>query len=106
VPREEIGFTMVPELACECLDRNDTTIDTWELYEEIRKYFMDMISLGIYVDIPVTESYFEGKSERQTLEWLADKWYKCRICGYLCPDFPAGGFVRKFPDGKYQKRGC
>jgi acetone carboxylase gamma subunit len=99
---------MVRKIKCECSERYETKIDTWKLFEEIKKYFEEEVLLGTYEDIPVTKPYYVGHSDLQTLEWYADKWYKCKNCGclweFVYPDFPANGFVRKFPDGVYSKR--
>ncbi len=94
---------------CECSERYETKIDTWKLFEEIKSYFEEQVSLGVYEDISVTEPYYVGQSDAQTIKWYADKWYRCKICGclweFVYPDFPANGFVRKFPDGVYRERG-
>lgn len=100
---------MVWKIECECSERYETKIDTWKMFEEIKSFFEEQVSLGIYEDISVTKPYYVGKSDIQTLEWYADKWYKCKNCRclweFVYPDFPANGFVRKFPDGVYRERG-
>jgi hypothetical protein len=75
----------------------------------MKEYFEQQVYLGIYEDATVISPYYVGKSDLQTLKWYADKWYICKICGCLWeltyPDFPADGFIRKFPDGAYKARG-
>lgn len=101
---------MARELKCECADRYEADIDTWALFEEIKRYFEEQVSLGIYEDNPVEGPYYIGHSKTQELRWYANKWYRCKSCGCLWefrhPDFPANGFVRKFPDGVYYEKGC
>ena len=100
---------MVRELMCECDERYAATIDSFKLFIEVKDFFEDQAEKGIYEDIPVETPYFTGQSVLQTINWSADKWYRCKACGCLWeftyPDFPALGFVRKFPDGKYTERG-
>lgn len=100
---------MVRKIECECSKRYEAEIDTWKLFEEIKIYFEEQVSVGVYENVSVIKPYYVGKSDIQTLKWYADKWYKCKNCGclweFLYPDFPAHGFVRKFPDGVYRERG-
>ena len=94
---------MVRKLECECQERYEADIDSWALFEEIKKYFEEQVLLDVYKDIPVSKPYYVWQSGKEEMIWCADKWYKCKACGCLwefCyPDFPAHGFVRKFPDG-------
>lgn len=100
---------MVRELKCECAERYEANIDTWSLFEDIRRFFEEQASLEIYEDIPVKEPYYVGHSDAHDFKWYADKWYSCKNCGCLWeftyPDFPAHGFVRKFADGGYKGKG-
>jgi len=100
---------MVREIACECSERFEAGIDTYALFQEIKTYFESQEKRGVYCDIPVDYPFFIGHSNAVTLKWYASKWYKCKVCGCLWeldyPDFPAHGFVRKFPDGVYIERG-
>ena len=97
---------MVWELKCTCDSLYETKIDSMELFQEIKNYFSLKIEDGDFIEIPVKEPYFVGKSKLQTINWYADKWYLCRKCGclweFIYPDFPANGFVRKFKDGAYK----
>lgn len=91
---------------CECNERVETKIDSCSLFEEINAFFKENVMAGVYSDIPVIEPYYIGKGQNgYELEWYADKWYKCNVCGCLWefnyPDFPAVGFVKKFKDGKH-----
>jgi len=100
---------MVRKIECECADRHETKIDTWKLYQEIKDYFESQVELGIYENVPVSKPYCVGRSKTDSLSWFADRWYRCGNCGCLWefryPEFPASGFVRKFPDGEYKERG-
>ena len=100
---------MVRKLECECAERYEAKLDTWKLYQEIKDFFKSQAENGVYEDIPVSKPYFIGHSNTESLSWFADKWYRCRNCGCLWeltyPDFPANGFVRKFPNGVYKERG-
>lgn len=96
---------MVHGLKCECAERYETEIDSYLLFEEIKEFFESQVEGGLYKDIPVKKPYFTGYSNKSTLNWYAEKWYKCKKCGCLWefryPDFPEKGFVRKFQNGKY-----
>ncbi len=100
---------MVRGIECECIQRHEINISSWAIMEEMKIYFDEQVSLGIYEELTVKEPYFIGKSEMLNIAWYADKWYKCKMCGCMWeiryPDFPAYGFVRKFPDGIYVERG-
>jgi len=100
---------VVQKLDCECAKRYEAKIDSWALFEEIKTYFEEQVSLGRYEDIPVKKPYYIWQSGKEKMEWNADKWYKCKICGCLWelvyPDFPADGEVRKFADGVYKEKG-
>ena len=96
---------------CDCDERIGIEINSFELYEELRKFFEYQVQEGVFCDIPVESPYFCGyglkpEEVKDEFKWYADKWYKCKCCGTLWefqyPDFPAKGFVRKFPDGKYR----
>lgn len=86
---------------CECNERIGSEINSYQLYEEIKIFFKEQVIKGIYAELFVEKPYYIG------FEWMADKWYKCKVCGCLWevkyPDFPAKGFVRKFSDGKYHQ---
>lgn len=100
---------MVWKIECECTERFGTKINSVALFEEIKRYFEEQVSLGLYEDVPVKEPYYVWQSGQDKKEWYADKWYKCKICGclweFVYPDFPANGEVRKFPDGVYKQKG-
>ncbi len=97
---------------CDCDERIGIEINSFELYEELRKIFLNIKSKKVcFCDIPVESPYFCGyglkpEEVKDEFKWYADKWYKCKCCGTLWefryPDFPAKGFVRKFSDGKYR----
>ena len=97
-------------MKCDCEERVETEINSYQLFEDLKKFFGEQVERGIFLDIPVTEPYFCGyhlKSEdiKEDYKWYANKWYRCKDCGILWefqyPDFPAKGFVRKFEDGVY-----
>jgi len=100
---------MVREINCECDERYETKINSALLFEEIKCFFEEQVEKGIYKEVPVKTPYFVGRSKLNTIHWYANKWYRCKKCGCLWefkyPDFPANGFVRKFANGKYKKRG-
>ena len=96
---------------CDCDERIGVEINSFQLYEELRKFFEHQVQEGVFCDIPVELPYFCGyglkpEEAKDEFKRYADKWYKCKCCGTLWefryPDFPAKGFVRKFPDGKYR----
>ena len=96
---------------CDCDERIGIEINSFELYEELRKFFEYQVQEGVFCDIPVESPYFCGyglkpEEVKDEFKWYADKWYKCKCCGTLWefqyPDFPAKGFVRKFSDGNIE----
>lgn len=91
---------------CECNDRIATEIKSLSELNEIKAFFSEQLSEGVFTELVPQKPYYKYKSEKQ---WYADKWYKCTACGclweYVKPDFPASGFVRKFSDGNYIERG-
>ncbi len=97
---------MVYKISCECKKRFDADIDSIKLFEEIKEFFKSQVKIGVYEEISVQQPYYIGESALQTIQWYADKWYKCKVCGCLWelvyPDFPAHGFVRKLEDGIYR----
>lgn len=85
---------------CDCSERIGIKINSWKLFEELKAFFEEQVKQGIFVDVPVEKPCCVGHhDDGTTLEWYADKWYKCRCCGTLWefeyPDFPAQGEVRK-----------
>ena len=98
---------------CDCDERMGIEINSYCLFQELKKFFEEQVKKEIFLDIPVKLPYFCGynlkpEEVRDEYKWYANKWYKCKHCGTLWeftyPDFPAKGFVRKFSDGKYQTR--
>jgi hypothetical protein len=100
---------MVQKLECECKERKEAEIDSLALFEEIKEYFEEQVLSDVYDDKLVDRPYYVWESGTEKMIWYADKWYKCKVCGCLWefryPEFPASGFVRKFPDGSYRERG-
>lgn len=101
---------MVKIRKCDCDERIGVEINSFKLLEELKIFFDEQIDLRKFSEIPVSEPYFSGYNLKpdeikEEYKWYADKWYKCSCCGTLWeiryPDFPAKGFVRKFPDGKH-----
>ena len=94
------------EKKCECINRYPAEINSIALFNEIKAFFEEQVSLSIYDDVPVAEPYYSWKSDGKNKKWYADKWYLCHICGCLWefqyPDFPAKGVVRKFIGGQYK----
>lgn len=93
-------------MACDCKERYGIEINSYKLFEELKVFFEKQVENGIFKEIAVTTPYYIGiDSFGDTLEWYADKLYKCNSCGTLWefqyPDFPAIGEVRKFEDGIY-----
>ena len=94
------------KLVCECSSRYPAEIDSASLFAEIKDFFEEQATLGIYDSVPVTQPYYYWQSGGRVAEYFADKWYVCKVCGCLWefqyPDFPMKGEVRKFADGKYK----
>lgn len=98
-------------MKCDCNERVGIEINSYVLFEELRSFFENQVSEGIFRETPVEEPYFTSKScfdeDEYGLEFYADKWYLCNICGTLWefdyPDFPEPGMVRKFENGIYSK---
>lgn len=87
----------IHQLCCDCEERVGVEINSMALSEELKEFFSRQVSQGIFMDIPVKKTYCQRS--------YADRWYLCKVCGclweFICPDFPAKGGVRKFPDGIY-----
>jgi hypothetical protein len=94
-------------IGCDCKERYDIEIDSYNLFEELKSFFEEQVRKGVFKEVPVTEPFYIGYSEikREEIKWYATKWYKCKVCGCLWefdyPDFPSKGFVRKFQNGIY-----
>ena len=90
---------------CDCADRMEISINSIALFEELKSYFEEEVKKKTFVEQVPAEPYFIWKDKGEETKEYASKWYKCRKCGCLWefnyPDFPAKGFVRKFPDGAY-----
>ena len=71
----------------------------------MNEFFQRQVKTEIFQELPVRQPYYIGKGNSGMIEWYADKWYKCNVCGTLWefkyPDFPACGQIRKFADGIY-----
>lgn len=95
-------------IGCDCNERIDVEINSLKQFEDLKKFFEKKVKEGVFVEVSVKRPYYIGYSiiEKKSIKWYANKWYRCRKCGTLWefqyPDFPAKGFVRKFPDGKYR----
>ena len=100
---------MVREVKCECDKRFETDIHTQIEFLSIRSFFENELEKNVFYEIKPELPYYTWKQGAIEKQWYATKWYKCRICGCLWefqhPDFPAKGFVRKFPSGLYIERG-
>ena len=92
-------------IKCDCNERVGIEINSLKLFEELKEFFAEQVEKNIFNDVKVKKPYFIGCDREGKMKWYADKWYKCNDCGTLWeftyPEFPAFGFVRKFPDGKY-----
>lgn len=88
------------QVKCECNQLHETEINSWDLFQEIKTYFLKKEEEGLYENIPVTKPYYIGYSNISgEHKWYADKWYKCNSCDtiweIIYPDFPAKGKARK-----------
>jgi hypothetical protein len=95
---------MVWSIKCECSNRLDTSIISLKQFKEIKIFFERQVEIGNYIMQKPQMPYFVSSEKK----WFANVWYKCKICGCLWeinyPDFPATGFVRKFPNGQYYRK--
>lgn len=100
---------MVRELSCDCYIINDLIVNNISLFHKYQLFFDNQCKKGIYQEMTPQQPYYTWSQGINTKKWFATKWYKCKICGCLCefqyPDFPANGFIRKFPNGEYHERG-
>ena len=100
---------MVRPVNCNCAELDSLTIDTYEQFERIKEFFKKCVERGTLVEIKVSKPFYTWSDGIHTTKWYATKWYKCQTCGcrweVAYPDFPATGFIRKFPTGRYFKRG-
>lgn len=96
---------MVWKLICDCRNHAETKINTQNEFNEIKAFFENK---EVFQEVTPLVPFYTWKSGDRKVEWFATKWIKCRVCGCLWeiqfPDFPAKGFVRKFPSGRYQPK--
>ena len=92
---------LVKKYGCECSERIAAKINSPKMSAEIKQFFEDGVKSGVFTASAPMKPFYRYNDEKT----FADVWYRCNVCGCLwevCyPDFPALGFVRKFPDGKY-----
>ena len=92
---------------CECKERIATGINSLGLEEEVEEFFEEQVRKGIFIEKHFSRVYAWVWMAVRGDEYDFMRWFKCRKCGclweYSKPDFPAMGYVRKFPDGKYRK---
>lgn len=92
---------MVFSAVCECDTENECELDSLSIQNDYEKFFLRNIRTGALIEENPNIPYYTFDKTK----WYADKWYRCTVCGclweYVKPDFPAGGFVRKFADGSY-----
>ena len=88
-------------IVCDCHEREDTDINSWKQFEELKSFFHAQVKQGVFVEVPVEKPFYawHDASSGKEMRWYADKWYTCLCCGTLWeidyPEFPARGFVRK-----------
>lgn len=86
------------ECACNLLDE-EIEIKSLSDLNNWKEYFSLKVSENVFKEIVVDQPYYIVKGTSQTIEWYADKWYKCLKCNAILevkyPDFPANGFIRK-----------
>ena len=63
---------------CDCDERIGIEINSFELYEELRKFFEYQVQEGVFCDIPVESPYFCGyglkpEEVKDEFKWYADK---------------------------------
>lgn len=85
--------------SCDCHERIGTKILSYKQLIELKDFFEGQVARGIFADVPVERPYFVSPDTDLKLEWYADKWYRCLVCGTLWeviyPDPPAFGEVIK-----------
>lgn len=99
---------MKPNAICSCKERMEAEINSQKDFETIKEFFEAEAKGGVYREVPPQAPYYSWTDGTRKIEWFATKWYKCTVCGCLWefqyPEFPAKGFVRKFPSGKYSAK--
>lgn len=89
---------------CDCDERVDVVFRSWNQFQELKAFFEEEARNGRMVDIPVEKPYYTGHGNGYDLEWYADKWYRCTVCGtvweFVYPEFPSKGGVRRLHYGK------
>lgn len=100
---------MVWRMSCDCKDIGELSIDRLNDFQKMIELFENECQKGIFREIVPQQPYYTWQRGSTTRKWYATKWYKCKACGCLWefqyPDFPAKGFIRKFPNGVYHERG-
>ena len=96
---------MVYRLECDCEKRVGIKVDSIKLFKQLVDFFSEQLKNGIFEEDLNKEPYYTWTDGAETVSYTAAKWYRCKACGCLWefnyPDFPAPGFVRKYPDGIY-----
>ena len=94
---------MAQALTCCCETHFETEINSAKAFQEIQQFF-EQENLQ---ESPPSAPYFSWTDGKRKVEWFATQWFRCSVCGCLWefqhPDFPAKGFVRKFPSGVYRQ---
>jgi len=90
---------------CSCKEHYAIYIDSWDLFVEVKCFLEGEHNKGVFKDITKIKPLDFGTSEtgEQILHYT-QRLFKCKICDCIWalryPDFPARGFVGKYPDGK------
>jgi len=100
---------MVWKIKCECNERYSADIDSWKLFLEVRGFLEKGLADGVFKDATVIKPLDFGKNEVGEQIWhYTQRLFVCRVCGCLWalryPDFPAHGYVGKYPEGKLDKQ--
>lgn len=100
---------MAWKLNCDCKNIGDLSINNQSDFQRGINFFHHECIESKFQELIPQQPYYTWRQGSATKKWFATKWYKCMICGCLWefqyPDFPAKGFIRKFPDGVYHERG-
>lgn len=99
---------MAWKVECDCEERTKIIIDSLKLFQELLTFFDGQVQNKLFIEEVPNQPYYIWKVDNKEKAWYATKWCRCKACGCFWelnyPDFPANGFVRKFPDSINKER--
>lgn len=94
------------DVKCLCNELSSCDIISAKQLNQIKNFFDVNLKKHIFFEDNNKYPFYEWSDGEQTISYIAQKWYRCKICGCLWEfnysDFPPQGFLHKFEDGIYK----